>query len=803
MKKILLIIVIVLNYNFWASAQAPELINYQAIARNTSGAILASTTISVRYTIHDGGTGGTIQYQETQSATTNTFGLFTLHVGGGTIVTGSMTGVTWGSGNKYLQVEIDPAGGSSYVDMGAQQLVSVPYALFAANGGGTSYTAGTGINITGTTINAQDTIALWNANKLQGIGISTTTPSPEQVLTFHSGSWMPITPSSTSGGTVTSVTAGTGLSGGTFTTSGTISLPNVGTAGTYGDATHFPTIITDAQGRISGVTTYSISAGGSGWGLTGNAGTTAGTNFIGTSDNHALRFKVNSFWAGDLNPSSGNVSFGINAGQAVTGGYSNVAIGNNALYSNTTSSNLVAFGDSALYSQNGGSGFNTAIGSKALYSNTTGYRNTAIGYNSLYYNTISYDNTAIGAWSLYSNTSGTRNTAIGKQALYSDTSGGSNTAIGYTSSYFNTTGAGNTAIGYTSLYSNTTGSNNTAIGGNALYNNLTGQNNTATGTSALNSNTASYNSAFGSMALYSNVGGTGNTAMGSSSLQSNIIGIQNTAIGNQALYYSIDSFCTAIGNQALYSNTTGYWNTAIGNQALYSNTTGRRNVCIGTSGGNTTGSYNTHIGWGTLANNSTGNYNTALGYLADMYGCCHDLTNVTVLGYNSGVTTSNTICIGNSSITSISTQVDLTITSDKRVKNNVQSNVPGLTFINGLNPVTYHYDIKKENELLGVNDSANWQGKYDIEKITFSGFLAQDVDATAKQIGYDFNGVDKSRNVWGIRYSDFIPSIVKAEQELNTQNLNLKNTVESQNQKIELMQKQIDELMKLVLEKNK
>lgn len=63
-------------------------------------------------------------------------------------------------------------------------------------------------------------------------------------------------------GTVTSITAGTGLSGGVITTTGTISMPATGTAGTYGDATHIPSVTTDAQGRVSGVTTYTFSSGG-------------------------------------------------------------------------------------------------------------------------------------------------------------------------------------------------------------------------------------------------------------------------------------------------------------------------------------------------------------------------------------------------------------------------------------------------------------------------------------------------------------------------------------------------------------
>lgn len=80
-------------------------------------------------------------------------------------------------------------------------------------------------------------------------------------------------------GTVTSVTAGTGLSGGVITASGTISMPNTGTAGTYGDATHIPGITTDAQGRVTGVTTYTFTSGSGITALTGDA-TASGTGSV-------------------------------------------------------------------------------------------------------------------------------------------------------------------------------------------------------------------------------------------------------------------------------------------------------------------------------------------------------------------------------------------------------------------------------------------------------------------------------------------------------------------------------------------
>jgi hypothetical protein len=119
-------------------AQSPPAFNYQAVVRNGSGAVVASTAVKFKFSIHDVNPGGTIVYQETQSVTTSAFGLANTTVGTGasTGTGGAFTAISWGAGAKYLQVEIDPTGGSSYTDMGTSQLMSVPYALYAANSGG-------------------------------------------------------------------------------------------------------------------------------------------------------------------------------------------------------------------------------------------------------------------------------------------------------------------------------------------------------------------------------------------------------------------------------------------------------------------------------------------------------------------------------------------------------------------------------------------------------------------------------------------------------------------------------------------
>jgi hypothetical protein len=134
MKKIISQLCIALLFVTAASAQAPGIFNYQAVARNAVGNALSSRNISVRLTVKDGSAAGPTVYRETRAVTTNPFGLFNVQIGspGATSVTGTVLGVNWALGDKFLQVEMDADGGSSFVAMGTTQLASVPFALNAA-----------------------------------------------------------------------------------------------------------------------------------------------------------------------------------------------------------------------------------------------------------------------------------------------------------------------------------------------------------------------------------------------------------------------------------------------------------------------------------------------------------------------------------------------------------------------------------------------------------------------------------------------------------------------------------------------
>ncbi len=133
-------------------AQVPQSMNYQAVARDNMGKLIASHPIGIKIIILQGSATGTAVYTETDTATTNQFGLFTVAIGKGTVITGTFSSITWSTGNYWLQVQMDPAGGTSYTNMGTSQLLSVPFALFAASTSSSGPTGPTGpTGITGMT----------------------------------------------------------------------------------------------------------------------------------------------------------------------------------------------------------------------------------------------------------------------------------------------------------------------------------------------------------------------------------------------------------------------------------------------------------------------------------------------------------------------------------------------------------------------------------------------------------------------------------------------------------------------------
>ncbi len=572
------------------------------------------------------------------------------------------------------------------------------------------------------------------------------------------------------------------------------------------------------------------------WSTTGNSGVTPPVNYLGTNDANALAFKVKAQNAGyidylaskanttfgfqTLNNLSGdnNAAFGYRASYSNTSGrnnssfgsyalysnksgFSNVAIGVGAIFKNMLGRNLVAVGDSALYNQTAAFGNNTAIGSKVLYATTTGTDNTGVGFRTMFSNTTGKENTAVGVSALNVNTTGSQNTATGFQALFSNITGSQNTANGY-QALFNNTGILNTAMGFKAMYTNNSGNFNAGVGCFSLLNNTSGYS----------------NAAFGYSALYGNTTGYFNTAAGTLSLTTNSSGFSNTAFGYRSMYFNnLGNYNTAVGNTAMYNNVSGSYNTSIGEEALYSNTTGQ---------------YNTAVGGATLFNNVSSNYNTAIGFFALTYAQNIGYNNVAVgafagpdvnsdniynsiaIGEESLVTASNQARIGNASTTSIGGYTNWSNVSDGRIKQNIKQNVPGLQFINKLRAVTYNLNLTALNSIIPAvvkkdiegnilsappEESLNRKAK---EKIVYTGFVAQDVERAAKDLGFTFSGVDAPKNehdLYGLRYAEFVVPLVQAVQELSQQNEKMKSDYDA---KIETLQKQLNDLKTLLLQGN-
>jgi hypothetical protein len=151
--------------------------------------------------------------------------------------------------------------------------------------------------------------------------------------------------------------------------------------------------------------------------------------------------------------------------------------------------------------------------------------------------------------------------------------------------------------------------------------------------------------------------------------------------------------------------------------------------------------------------------------------------------------------IGNVYVNSIGGQVGWSTLSDGRFKENVQEDVPGLAFIRQLRPVSYRINrVSVDNfiwfnaakqEKSGENFAIASDYKTEPLSATTTGFIAQEVEATAKSLGFDFSGVDSPDNendMYGLRYAEFVVPLVKAVQEqqiiIDKQNMKIEELIE-------------------------
>lgn len=380
-------------------------------------------------------------------------------------------------------------------------------------------------------------------------------------------------------------------------------------------------------------------------------------------------------------------------------------------------------------------------------------------------------NVAIGINTMDSTTSGAWNTAIGTFANNYNENGNANTCIGYGAGrgvskhsksgcimigYF----AGRDELNSNRLYIEPSNSTTPLIYGE-FDNDLVRINGDLEITDSLIANV-------GIDWLNDAQSGPAGLVMGKGAGSPNAPYLDNVAVGDSTLsQIDLGSKNVAVGFKSLKAMEDGQGNTAVGwLSMLYYH-----------SGGN-----NTAVGREAMGNNGIGSNNTAIGYNSGPGPLASEST--IGIGYNAQPAANYHAYIGNTSMSWIGGQVTWsTFASDSRASRNIREDVKGLDFIMKLRPVTYSSDKDNLDAILGVNDESTDAGKYDIEKIKQSGFLAQEVEQAARESNYDFSGVHAPANEhtpYSLSYSQFVVPLVKAVQEQQEMIMELK----AQNQKL-------------------
>ena len=537
-------------------------------------------------------------------------------------------------------------------------------------------------------------------------------------------------------------------------------------------------------------------------------GNGSGANaIIGLDDSDSDKFKI-SLHATDIGQSVA----------LVLDGNSKISLSNN----DNGSSNTI-FGNSAAANLDAGSNFNTFIGHSAAGGATMndGSDNVAVGFESMKALTSGDDNVAVGMRTLLDLDTGVRNTALGDSAGRSVTSGTDNVFVGSTAGNNTTTAAENVFVG-AGAGDDTNASQSVFVGAAAggTANNGAAAN-TYVGYNAGANDSAHHggkNVAIGHNTAKSQTTAAKNVVIGASAASSMAIGDHNVIIGFEAALDNTRDGLVIIGSHAGRSLSSGDNNVMIGFNVGPSITSGDHNTIIGDEAGRDLGggaSHTTLVGMnaGLLMNSSgdtnnvcvgseagnsitSGTNNTVLGTNSDTSAAGG--TNQIVIGYGVAGQGDNYAVIGNGSTTRLYIADDQggqlfagtsTInTSDRRIKKDIKDSDLGLNFINKLRPITY-----RKKEVTEYDDSLktkmSWYKndtpprvleKEQREKIRV-GFIAQEVGEVLKDLGFNKNNelvsIDENTTQQGLAYERFVPTLVKAIQELSSQVTDLKKEI--------------------------
>lgn len=568
--------------------QVPAGFNYQGLARDSEGNILASTNLEVIIAIKAGSGNGELIWEELHSVTTDISGVFSLAIGddpekrtGGSA--GEFAQIDWAADPHYLQVFVDGN------DMGSSRMMSVPYAAVAqhvVNSGEGSWTgsgddlffdqgnvsigsetAESRLTIQGDPNSAIDT-ALFVVKNIEGNPV---------FAVYNEGVRVYIKDSNVKG-----VKGGFAVGG---YTENKATLTN-----------EFLRVTPDSVRIWVNEPSGKGVKGGFAVGGYTDDGKTEPTSFMqldpenyfigheaGLSNTEGIYNSFFGYQAGRNNTiGSQNNFIGYQSGFMNDSGSVNSFIGNHAGYHNLTGFNNIFIGDSSGYSNESGY-WNVFVGQSTGKKNISGRQNVFVGDKAGGDNETGEKNVFIGNIAGWKNIDGNANVFLGSSAGSTNLSGDENVFIGAHTGKFNETGSANVFLGRLAGYFNRTGSDNIYIGNRA---------------GAMND--SSYSNIFiGNNSGQANQSGLGNVFLGNRSGNDNIDGSDNTLLGHESGHFrTTGNSNTFVGAYSGFENYTGHSNVLIGLNAGHSSADGNNNTYVGTAAGfNGTGNSNVFIGF--------------------------------------------------------------------------------------------------------------------------------------------------------------------------------------------------------------
>ena len=691
-------------------------ITYQALILNPSGeqlpgvnnttAPLTNKSICLKFSILDQNLQS--EYIETVQTSTDEFGMVNLIIGTGVQIGGyasSFSNILWNANPKSLKVDLSITGICSYyTEISNQPFTAVPFALFALNTESAAALAALQSTVAANATATTTALAL----KEDAINKSTTTslgtsnvlfPTQNAVKTYVDGNITTVNANNTAlqATVIANATAATNA----------IAAVQADVNQNEADSDVADVILQNNITSLQATVTSNATTTTTALGLKEDAINKSTTTTLGASDilfptQNAVKTYVDTNIT-TVNATNAALQATVTSNAAAT----TTALGLKEDAINKSTTTTLGTSNVLFPTQNAVKTYVDNQVSNGIATNVSGIVEIANGgTGSSVQNFVDLTNNQNIAGEKYF----TNNISANQVSIGSPNSGSQNTMLGAVSFGYASPGNNNTALGFFTLATLNGGNDNTAVGTNAIRQGgaANGSRNSALGSSALtNGSEPNDNTALG-YATLAVTSGSSNTAVGSSALQSNTSANYNVGVGFETLRNTTSGGSnTAVGRGAMYSNTSGDVNTAVGEYALVSNTNGRYNTSIGVQSQeqNTTGQSNTAIGVAAIDRNVAGNYNAVLGafagrYIADnstfntaidnsvLIGALsrplgNNANNEIVIGYNAIGNGSNTIQLGNTSITNVNTSGSITANAE------ISSEITANLIINNANAEQY------------------------------------------------------------------------------------------------------------------